>query len=56
MMKRKIERINRWTSQQYGVALACGHYLTVTPAELDRQQLFIGKPVRCPDCSKGGNL
>jgi hypothetical protein len=51
-MKSKIERITRWTPQHYGVKLTCGHYRTVTPAELDQEQLFIGKPVACQECAQ----
>jgi hypothetical protein len=34
----------------YSVKLACGHKLRATVEEAHRDQLFIGKMVRCAEC------
>jgi hypothetical protein len=35
---------------QWTVALACGHKQVLTNAEVKQRQLFVGKPVDCPQC------
>jgi hypothetical protein len=36
----------------YRVVLGCDHRPSVTGAELERQQLFVGKAVACEECSR----
>ena len=53
MKNTNILRLLRMGSQEYRVHLACGHSYSVPVAELDRQQLYIGKRVVCRECGKG---
>ncbi len=39
--------------RKYHVRLACGHTLHATTEEAAREQLFIGKMIRCADRAQG---
>ena len=49
-----ITRIYRLPGAQaaYRVVLLCGHRRSVTAAELEREQLFIGKAMVCTECGR----
>ena len=36
----------------YHLVLACGHSLRLPAVTIVRQQLFVGKSVRCADCAE----
>jgi hypothetical protein len=49
-----ITRIYRLPGAQaaYRVVLGCDHRRSVTGAELEREQLFVGKAVECRKCGR----
>ena len=49
-----ITRIYRLPGAQaaYRVVFACDHRRSVTDAELEREQLFVGKAVVCTECGR----
>jgi hypothetical protein len=49
-----ITRIHRLPGRQtaYHVVLTCKHRHSVTGAELEWQQLFMGKAVKCTECGR----
>jgi hypothetical protein len=47
----EITQILRF-GRAYSVALACGHKFRATPEEAQRDQLCIGKMVRCHECEE----
>ena len=48
-MTSEITRMLRFGTR-YSVTLACGHRRDVTRDGVDKEQLFIGKPVECQEC------
>ena len=49
-MKTTIARITRFA--KYKVSLECGHTFECSSEDIDRQQLFIGKKIECPQCQE----
>jgi hypothetical protein len=49
-----ITRIYRLPGSQtaYRVVLACDHRLSVSGAEINLRQLFVGKAVECAECGR----
>ena len=37
--------------RMFSVTLACGHKFRATPEEARRDQLFVGRMVRCKECN-----
>jgi len=52
-MKPAIEAMYRTGDRDHWVvALGCGHKRTVSNAEAEEEQLYIGKRVECPTCEQ----
>ncbi|HEX4545746.1 MAG TPA: hypothetical protein VH110_05260 [Candidatus Acidoferrum sp.] len=51
-MRTYIAHILPWSVEWCTVKLACGHRRKLRREELEREQLFVGKPVTCAECGK----